>query len=375
MRDLTTILAKFVEIVSYDFCNDTAKKTRFIQRRTSRLKGHEFAQAMMVPNAFLEAETLNSLATRMQKTNATCCVSASALCQKINTRGAEHFMKLCFGKVLKEIVGAFYASSNDLLNLRRFNRVLVEDSTKIELNEKLSFYFQGTGGVASKSAVKIDYIFDYLSEETVDVEFYSGNIPDQALACRIMPILKKDDLVLRDLGYYALNALKEIEEKEAFYISRFQTGVSVYTSEECEKPVDLARFLDQLACNGIVDVKVFIGSKKHPVRLVACQISEEALNKRHRDANRAAQRRGTAISKKKKSLLKYCIFITNVSEEILSSIAVMSTYRARWRIELIFKQWKSCLNLHVFKGYNRSVRAWGLLSAKLWTRSALLPAR
>ena len=99
--------------------------------------------------------------------------------------------------------------------------------------------------------------------------------------------------------------------------------------------------------------KIFIGKEKHPVRLVASLIDEDAINKRRRSANRAAQRHGRQISKKKASLLKYCLFITNVPVSVFSSTAIMAMYRARWRVELIFKQWKSCLKLHLFKGYNR----------------------
>lgn len=353
MQDLEKILAKFKEIVSPNFCNALARKCQFIQRSTSQLEGYEFAQAMMTPNAFLEAETLNSLAVRMQKINRQCNLSASALAQRINTKSAEAFMRACFGKVLKEIVKKEFVGLSDLQNLSGFNRILIEDSTKAELHEKLSPYFKGSGGGASKSAVKIDYIFDYLSEEIVDIEFFSGNVPDQSLAKRLILVLEKDDLVLRDLGYYALERLKEIEVKEAYHISRLKSDVVVYESKEATIPLDLAKFLDQRMFQGIVDVEVFIGKEKHPIRLVACLMSEEAINKRRRDANRTAQRHGTKISKKKASLLNYSIFITNIPVTILSSTSVMATYRARWRVELIFKQWKSCLNLHIFKGYNK----------------------
>jgi hypothetical protein len=353
MQDLEKILAKFEEFVSPNFSNDLAKKCRFIQRSTSQLQGYEFAQAMMIPNAFLEAETLNSLAVRMHKINRTCNLSSPALAQRLNTKSAEAFMKACFGKVLKEIVKKDFVDLLDLQNLSGFNRVLIEDSTKAELHEKLSPFFKGSGGGASKSAVKIDYIFDYLSEEIVDVEFFSGNIPDQSLASRLIPILEKDDLVIRDLGYYALERFKEIEQAGAYYISRLKADVVIYESKEATTPLDLAKFLDERIFQGILDVEVFIGKEKHPIRLVACLMSEKAINKRRRKANRSAQCQGTKVSKKKSSLLKYCIFITNVPPTILSSTSVMSTYRARWRVELIFKQWKSCLKLHIFKGYNK----------------------
>lgn len=352
MQDLENILIKFEKIVSPNFCNELAKRCGFVKRSTSRLEGYEFAQAMMIPNAFLAAETLNSLAKRMQKINPICNLTAPALAQRINTVGAKGFMKACFAKVISEIVKKEHTKLSDLSNLSGFNRVLIEDSTKIELHEKLSPYFKGSGGLASQSSLKIDYIFDYLSEQIVDIKFCSGNIPDQALASSINSILKEDDLVIRDLGYYALVRIKEIEEKKAFFISRLKIDIAVYESKEASESMDLAKFLDERAYQGIIDIEVFIGKEKHPVRLVACQIDEEAINKRLRTANKSAQRHGRQMSKKKSSLLKYAIFITNVPQAILSGTLVMASYRARWRIELIFKQWKSCLKLHIFKGYN-----------------------
>jgi len=353
MQDLEHIIEKFEKMVSQNFCHDLAKRVGLIQRSTSQIKGYEFAQAMMVPNAFLETETLNSLAVRMLKINGECNLSASALAQRMNTKPAERFMKACFEKMLKETIQNEFKSFSDLPNLVGFNRVLIEDSTKAELHEKLSPHFQGSGGVASKAAVKIDYIFDYQSEKIVDIQFFSGNNPDQALAGRVTFLLEKDDLLIRDLGYYALGRIKEIEEADAYYISRFKSDVEVYESKESIQPINLARFLDEQSCQGIIDATVFISKEKHPVRLIACQMSEEAVNQRLRSANREAVRRGRQTSKRKLALLKYNIFITNIPIKMLSSIAVMATYRARWRAELIFKQWKSCLKLHLFKGYRK----------------------
>jgi IS4 transposase len=364
MQDLENILTKFEEIVSPNFCNQLAKKCGLVQRSSSQLQGYEFAQAMMVPNAFLEAETLNSLAVRMRGINKLCNLSASALAQRINKTTTVQFMKTCFAKVIKEIVKQDFTSISDLSNLSGFNRVLIEDSTRAELHEKLSPYFKGSGGVASPASVKINFIFDYLSEQIVDIDFCSGNKPDQSLANHIISILEKDDLVIRDLGYFVLKRLKEIEEQGAYYISRWKVNEEVYESKEAKEPLDLAKFLDKQMYEGKVDIEVYVGREKHLVRLIAVLMDEEAINKRRRNANRLAKRHGVQISKKKKALLKYSIFITNVAADQLSSEAVMSAYRARWRVELIFKIWKSCLKLHIFKGYKQE-RFYCLLYGRL----------
>src|SRR5262249_6727755 len=152
---------------------------------------------------------------------------------------------------------------SELQNLSGFNRILIEDSTRAELHEKLSPYFKGSGGVASKASVKIDYIFDYLSEEIVDIDFCSGSKPDQSLASRIITILEEGDLVLRDLGYFIIKNLLEIEQRGAYYISRWKVNEDVYESKEATKPLNLAKFLDKHMREGILDIEVFVGKEKH----------------------------------------------------------------------------------------------------------------
>lgn len=353
MRDLERIIMKFEEIVSPVFCNTLAKRVGLIKRSTSQILGHEFAMAMMVPHAFLAAETLDSLCIRMRRINKSCDISASALAQRLNTEGAKKFMEKCFGKVLKDTMQNEYLSLKDLPILSQFQRVLIEDSTKAQLHEKLSPHFKGCGGVASKAELKINFIFDYLSEQFLDLHFVSGVTPDQALSSRVFSVLKKGDLLVRDLGYYTLARIKEIEAASAFYVSRFKVDELVFERLDAQEPIDLCSVIKTHIKKGKFDFIVYLGKARHPTRLLGCELDEQILNKRLRQAHRDAKRRRMQLSKKKLNLLRYAIFITNLPAEIFSLEIVTSIYRARWRVELIFKQWKSCLNIHMFKGYNQ----------------------
>jgi uncharacterized membrane protein YheB (UPF0754 family) len=353
MRDLERIIMKFEEIVSPNFCNALAKRVGFIQRSTSQIHGHEFAMAMMVPHAFLGAETLDSLCTRMRRINKSCDISAPALAQRVNTEAAKKFMENCFGKVLKDIMQNEYRELKDLPILSQFQRVLIEDSTKAQLHENLSPHFRGCGGAASKAEIKINFIFDYLSEQFLDFHFVSGVTPDQALSSRVFSVLKKGDLLIRDLGYFVIARIQEVEAALAFYVSRFKVNELVFERVDDKDPADLCRLIKKHMKGGKFDFTVYIGKAKHPTRLLGCELDEQFLNKRFREAHRGAKRRGTQVSKKKLRLLRYALFITNLPAEVFNLEIVIAIYRARWRVELIFKQWKSCLKLHMFKGYNK----------------------
>ncbi len=51
--------------------------------------------------------------------------------------------------------------------------------------------------------------------------------------------------------------------------------------------------------------------------------------------------------------LQFSFYVTNVSVDLLPASVVGTVHRLRWQIELIFKQWKSLLRIHVLRGRRR----------------------
>jgi len=67
-------------------------------------------------------------------------------------------------------------------------------------------------------------------------------------------------------------------------------------------------------------------------------------------ANQSAAKKGTIRTKKYLEWLEFSFFMTNVPAKVWSAKVVGTIYRLRWQIELIFKNWKSLLNIDILKG-------------------------
>jgi hypothetical protein len=63
-------------------------------------------------------------------------------------------------------------------------------------------------------------IYEVLHHSLVEVHLRDGTAADQGRALAIVPHLRPDDLVLRDLGYVSLESLRQIETHGAWYLSR-----------------------------------------------------------------------------------------------------------------------------------------------------------
>ena len=82
------------------------------------------------------------------------------------------------------------------------------------------------------------------------------------------------------------------------------------------------------------------------MRLVALPVPEEVANlRRHRARTSAKRRRRSPPGALHLFLMGWNLFLTNVPAAIWPPKVLAAIYRLRWRIEIIFKTWKSHLGL------------------------------
>ena len=260
--------------------------------------------------------------------------------QKTAPKKSVEYLKHVTQSLLKERYKPVDREITGLLS--SFGNTYIEDNSSISLQEDLKEEYKGSGGTASSSALKIYLNYNVTQNSIESLEIASGTKSDAKFTGNIIPILKKDDLVLRDLGFFKIDKLKAIAEKEAYYISRYFLATTLYVDNE---KVDLLEFLNSKKEYKIIDEDVNISTQKLPTRLIAIKVSDEVFNQRVRALNKKYKQLRKTPQKSTIELQRYVIFITNIPKETIAPEYIGTIYRLRWSIELVFKRWKSIFKI------------------------------
>ncbi|MEO5572263.1 MAG: transposase [Bacteroidia bacterium] len=111
------------------------------------------------------------------------------------------------------------------------------------------------------------------------------------------------------------------------------------------KHVLIHRRTHELRKRKFIDKEVLIGTQQQlNVRLIALPIPPEQAAERRRKALTDRDRR-LNHSSQYYELLGYSIYITNITPRQCNAEEIFQLYKLRWRIEIIFKSWKSCFSL------------------------------
>ncbi len=122
------------EILNEKTCYLLARKHKFIQRSTSKLKGYEFIKAMIIPSEGLSTDSLQGLCKRIKEFNPEADLSAQALCERINDANTKEFIKGVYSTILQYVHSKIFDDCPKLNKaLNYFKSVLIEDSTSAKL--------------------------------------------------------------------------------------------------------------------------------------------------------------------------------------------------------------------------------------------------
>jgi len=229
-----------------------------------------------------------------------------------------------------------------------FKNIFVEDNTTISLHEMMSEAFRGVGGSASTSAIKIYYCYNAIVNKIADIQIFDGTKSDAKCSDYVLNFLQKGDLVLRDLGFFKIDSFKKIIERKAYFLSRYFLATILYIEVDgIEKKMTILEFIKSKKPSDVLDSWVKLSNEKLPVRVIAYEVPDEVYDKRVRDIRKYDKHRGKTSKKSRFELQRYNIFITNILSEMIDKKTIGTLYRFRWQVELVFKRWKSLLNINV----------------------------
>ena len=243
--------------------------------------------------------------------------------------------------------------ANTLFNT--FNNVFLQDSTTLSLPDELAKAFPGNYSKGKYKAVaRIQAIYNFTQNTFAHFGLTSFCDNDQGASGLMLNYIGKGDLVIRDLGYFVLDIFEKIKAKQAHFLTRKHYRVNVYDSNT-GKEINLCKLLRK---KKYIDTEVHLGrDHKMKVRLVAMPLAGAIAAERRRKAKQDRDKR-LNHSKEYYELLGYAIYLTTVQQAIWSKEDIARAYGLRWRIEIIFKSWKSHFNIQrlIHRQCNNKIR-------------------
>lgn len=264
-------------------------------------------------------------------------ISGQAVFKRINTNYID-FLKALLDKSFSQKFKLFLDSSL----YKSFNNVFIQDATHFALPGSLFTLFPSSYSKhGNKATAKIQATFNLKNGCFSNFTLNSFRDTDASDTFTVDKLVKKGGGLIRDLGYFNISSFVEIVKKKADFLSRLKYGVSIF-EENLVKKLDILKYLNKYTK---VDKVVTIGKKnKITCRIVALPLNEKNANERRRKAKNDRNVK-TSHSKEYYELLGYVIYVTSVDKEVWSEKQVCQAYRSRWYIEILFKSWKSGIQL------------------------------
>lgn len=320
-------------------------------RRRRKLTGSSFVQTLVVGWLNRPAASLDNL------TQTAALLPVAIRPQSLDERFTPQ-SAACLQRVLEAAVRHVIGAEPVAIPLlRRFKGVFIDDSSTVVLPDALARIWRGNGGNSAthtQAALKLVVRFD-LAQGALEGPFLQdGRAHDRASVPQKRPI-PRGGLRLADTAFVALGALRTLDERGAFYLSRLPRTIALFTTDG--KRLDVLAHLQ--AAPDQVDLPVLLGvTQRLPARLIAVRVPEKVAQQRRERLREAARVRQERASEEALALCAWTLLITNLHADQLSVAEALVLLRIRWQIERLFCLWKD----HGLLDAWRTANPWRILT-------------
>lgn len=323
-----------------------AYESGFKRRQEKKLNGKNLVLGFM----FMSACGINTFSQWAQEVSwiSGQAVSKQAVFKRI-TSFFVAFVLMILNEVFAQHVKQVSDKARAMNKLKKYKRIFVQDSTVLQLPDCLNKFYPGNYSRGKiKACIRIQIIIELHTNKIVQfkVTKYANN--DQSMSPMILEVAQNGDLIIRDMGYFVMQVFEDMTRASVNFITRVKPGVKIYHPKTGVE-INLVKLFRN---KNTIDQWVLVGSKsKLPLRLIAVKMPEDISNERIKKEKRNRDKR-LNHSKDYYKLMRYTIYLTTETKAELKVQDVVKIYTLRWRIESIFKTWKSELHLQKIIGTN-----------------------
>lgn len=346
------------------FLENLARELTFGQRKR-KFSGHDLAIICVWVSQRVASDSLVRLCSQLYAVTGT-LMSPEGLNKRFNKK-AVCFLKHIFSTLLKNKIceTSLIPSSSTTY----FQRIRILDATIFQVPKHLANVYLGSDGCAQTAGIKIQLEYDLHSGQFLNFQVEPGKNNDKTFGTECLATLRPGDLCIRDLGYYSLDDLNQMDQRGVYYISRLKLNNMVYIKNEFPEyfrngtvkkqsqyiKVDLEHIMNTLKPKQVHEItEAYIGKdKKLFTRVIIYRLTEKQLRERKKKQVYTESKKGITYSEKNKRLAGMNIYVTNTPLEWVPMEQIHDFYSLRWQIEIIFKTWKSLFQIHDWQNIKR----------------------
>ena len=336
------------KIFSPDWLREAAKRVKYVQRER-KVDPVILFWILVLGFGVGVQRTIASL-RRAYETASAESIVASAFYDRF-TEGLVKFLKECLTHGIADLTSCVSLTLSE--KLQGFKDLVVNDGTIIKLHDTLAERFPGA---RHKAELKISLAIG-LTGNTKSIGIFAGKTNDLQ-TIRIGPWVR-DHILLFDLGYFKYEMFSRIRKNGGHFVSRLKSGanpkiVSVLRSHR-GNAIDLTgkKLKDVLPRlkREVIDCQVEVEFKASASRT---KKPEGDTFEVYRPRSGASKIRETfrLIGTFDEDAQEYHLYITDIMPEQLSAEDTALLYRARWSVELVFKELKRLYQLDVITSEN-----------------------